>query len=472
MVEAVRTWPHRLLARPWLAAFIPVNAATSGFGVALPLLILIDLHGGWTNVALAAALYNTAVILASMVWGVVSDRYRSRRVLLLLNFSGFAGLFAALAFSPSIPVLLALYTAVGLVAPAGTSAANLLILERFDETERPTAYASFQEMSIIGSIGGLLVGYFWLLLGEPLPPLLLLLAALSAASVVAVAVGVKDPVRQLTTKDVANHPEGLASRLRHLPIGRGMIPFFPVRPPLDRAALRRFRSWVRDEVRHELPLIFAASFLFNLSSNLFNISYTPYLYAIGLAASSIFLVNFANNFAQSLSYPISGNITSRAGPDRLVRQSSYVRAIGYLAVAGFTFVPLAASSAYGTNLAAFALMGAAIAFYSTASSLILFRALRGRDAGSLLGLNSALGGVAAVAGAALSGVLAVGGSYRITFLVSAGILLASLPLWAAAEIAYRRRRARGAPVPVVASTPPTHAPAGSAPAAGPAATTD
>ncbi len=170
MTDAVRTWPHRLLARPWIAAFIPVNAATSGFGVALPLLILIDLHGGWADVALAAGLYNAAVIGASVVWGVVADRYKSRRGLLLINFAAFAGLFGALAFSPSIPVLLALYTAVGLVAPAGASAANLLILELFGEAERPTAFASFQEMSILGSIGGLLVGYFWLLAGEPLPP--------------------------------------------------------------------------------------------------------------------------------------------------------------------------------------------------------------------------------------------------------------------------------------------------------------
>jgi hypothetical protein len=34
MERKLRTWPTRLLARPWLAAFVPINAATSGFGVA------------------------------------------------------------------------------------------------------------------------------------------------------------------------------------------------------------------------------------------------------------------------------------------------------------------------------------------------------------------------------------------------------------------------------------------------------
>jgi MFS family permease len=71
---------------------------------------------------------------------------------------------------------------------------------------------------------------------------------------------------------------------------------------------------------------------------------------------------------------------------------------------------------------------------------MLFRGLEGRDAGSLLGVNSALGGAAAVAGAGLAAVLAEFGSFRLVFLVSAGALLASLPIWTAASVAYQRRK--------------------------------
>lgn len=441
MDAPVRTWPRRLLARRWLLAFVPINAATSGFGVALPLLILITLHGAWVDVAIAASLFNAAVIVASMIWGYLSDRYPSRRRFLLLNFAAFSVLYVVIAGTPSIPAIFVLYAIVGLVAPAGASASNLLILEQFSESERPTAYASFQEMSIIGSLVGLLVGYFWLLEHQPLQPLLLILAAMAALSVVAAWVGIRESPRRFTTPTVALHPESLVSRIRHSTAWQIPIPFFPVRPGLTRAALLRFRRWIREEFHHELPLIFTASLLFNLSSNLFNISYTPYLYSLGLTASSIFLVNFANNLAQGLSFPASGPLTSRIGGDRLVQRATYIRSLGYLAVAGFTFAPLAVSSAYGANLIAFAILGGAIAFYSTASSILLFRALDGRDAGSLLGLNSALGGLAAVAGALLSGVLSVVGSYRLVFLVSAGALLVSIPIWTAASVAYTRRRA-------------------------------
>ncbi|HEY6239002.1 MAG TPA: MFS transporter, partial [Thermoplasmata archaeon] len=209
METQVRTWPSRLLARPWLLAFVPINAATSGFGVALPLFILISLHGAWVDVAVAAALFNGAVILASILWGYLSDRFPSRRKFLLFNFAGFAVLYVVIGAFPSLPLLFAAYAAVGLVAPAGASASNLLILEKFDEAERPNAFASFQEMSILGSMAGLLVGFVWLLDAQPLAPLLFVLAGLAAASVAAVWFGIRESPRRLPHETVAHHAESL-----------------------------------------------------------------------------------------------------------------------------------------------------------------------------------------------------------------------------------------------------------------------
>ena len=440
MEHRLHTWPTRLLARPWLLAFVPINAASAGFGVVLPLLILVTLHSSWSVVALAATLFNSAVIVASLFWGYITDRYPSRRNLLLVNYAGFALVFFALAEVRNTAALLALYTVVGVLAPAGANASNLLILEKFRADERPGAFASFQEMAILGSIAGLLIGFAWLAVSLPLAPLVFVMSGLAAASVVAVLLGVSEASRTVSASTVARHPESLLDRLRHTAPFHVGFPFFPRLPTLSRGSFRRFRGWLREEARHELPLILAATLLFNFSSNLFNISYTPYLYSVGIGAASIFLVNFANNFAQSIAFPFSGTLATREGPSRLVHQSTYVRSLGYLLTAGFTFVPLATVMAFGFNVLAFAVLGGAIAFYSTASSLLLFRAVEGRDAGRLIGLNSALGGLAAVAGAGVSGLLSVFGSFRLVFLVAALTLLASIPLWTAAQVAAEKRR--------------------------------
>ena len=457
MAVSVRSWAGRLVARPWLLGFVPINAATSGFGVVLPLLILIPLHGTWADVAVAATLFNTAVILSSVVWGHLSDRYRVRRAFLVINFAGYAALYGILAEVHSLPALYLIYAIIGFVAPAGVSASNLLILEKFTEQERANAYASFQEMSIIGSLIGLLIGYFWTLRGDELLTLLYVLAGLALASAFAAWFGVSEAKRQLTTEHVARHEASMVSRIRESVSFRISIPFFPKRPRPTRNSIARFRAWAREELHHELPLILVASFLFNLSANLYNISYVPYLYSAGLAASSIFLVNVSNSFAQMLIFPFTAGLSNRLGPDRLVQRATYLRSLGYLATAGFTFVIFTHPAAFEANLLVFGILGGAIAIYTTASSLMLFRSLIGRDAGSLLGVNSALGGVAAIAGAGLSGILSVYGSYRLVFLVAGVSLLVSLPLWTAASVAWlRRRHATPASAPA-APEPPARA---------------
>ncbi|MGD0587415.1 MAG: MFS transporter [Thermoplasmata archaeon] len=450
MALSLRTWPSRFLARPWLLAFVPINAATSGFGVVLPLIILITLHGSWADVALSATLYNSAVILSSVGWGHLSDKYPGRRLFLVINFAGFGLLYAVLSTVHTLPELYAIYAVIGAIAPAGASASNLLILEKFSERERPNAFASFQEMSMIGSILGVLIGYFWTLASDALLGLLVVMAGLAFVSTVAIWFGIQEGSGKLKALQVAHLAEGFLSRIRAITEFRLSMPFFPTRPSLAPQPWTRFRRWARAELHHEIPLIMIASFLFNLSGNLFNISYTPYLYSAGLAASSIFLVNLSNNFTQTLIFPFTGGFSTRTGPDRLVQRATYLRGIGYLATAGFTFVAFAEPAAFEANIVIYGLLGGAIAVYTTASSLMLFRGLAGRDAGSLIGLNTAFGGVAAVAGAGLSGVLAVFGSFRLVFLVSGGLLLVSLPLWTAASVAYNRRKfgpAREAPPP-------------------------
>jgi len=287
---------------------------------------------------------------------------------------------------------------------------------------------------------GLLIGFFWTLHGDALLTLLYVLAGLALASAFAAWFGVSEAKRTLTTLHVAKHEASLVSRIRESVAYRIPIPFFPKRPRPTRSGLSRFRKWAREELHHELPLILAASFLFNLSANLYNISYTPYLYSAGLAASAIFLVNLSNSFTQSLVFPLTGTLSNRIGPDRLVQRATYLRSLGYLATAGFTFVIFTHPAAFEANVIVFGILGGAIAVYTTASSLMLFRSLAGRDAGSLLGVNSALGGVAAIAGAGLSGILSVYGSYRLVFLVAGAALLVSLPLWTAASVAWVRRR--------------------------------
>ena len=464
MALASRSGPSRILASRRLLAFLHIKAATAGYGEVLPLLILLPLHGDWSQVALAATLFNAAVIASSVLWGHLADRYPRRRLFLVIIYAGFGALYLLLAYAPSIGVLYAVYTVIGLIAPAGASAGTLLLLEKFPENERANAYGSFQEMAILGSVGGLLLGYGWTANSLSLYTILYVLAAFAIASAVGIWFGVTEAPRPARTNQVARHLDSFIARIRPLATFRIPIPYFPVRPRVNRHAGTRLRQWAQEELRHEIPLVLGAMFLFNFSATLFNITLTPYLTSVGVEASSVFLINLANNSCQAVLFPFSSTFTNRFGPDRLVRWSSYVRSLSYLATAGFALLLLFGPAALVANAVSYAVAGGAIAFFSIASSTLLFRCFRGGDSGRILGANSALGGVAGVAGAATSGVLALFGSFSLVFLISAGALLTSLPLWTAATVAYRRRQAPTKLVEPHRPPPPGDAPAGGAPA--------
>lgn len=438
-----------LVARRWLLVFLPANAATSGFSVVLPLIILFTLHENILVVALAQTVYNVAIIPASMAWGVICDRLKVRSSLLILNYTAAALLFLLLSTGPNVTFLLAAYGAYGLIAPASASASNLLILERFSVVERPAAYASFSELSIIGSCLGIVVGFLWLLRypsASEFPGFLVLTGLLSLSSAVGVALFIRDGPRRKDRAFIHLHADSLRVRLAQ------HIPYFP--HAIRRGFFGRAARWFREEATHEVPLIIVAGFLFTIASFMFNTAYTPYLQGVGIAASSIFLVNLSNNAAQAIVLPFTARACAGSRSERVVIQATWARGAGYavggiMAISPFVTGVVFGGTALGANLVLYGFLGAGVGLYGTASTLLLFRSLEGRNAGSLLGANSAFTALASVLGAATAGVVSFRLGFDTTFLIAAGILAASVPLWALATQAYHRRIALGVPAKVI-----------------------
>ncbi len=428
------------LARPWLVVFLPINAALSGFGVILPILILFTYHAGVVAVALAITLYNIMVIPAAFFWGRICDVVSRRRPLLALNYAAVGAVFFLVGIFHSLDGLLILYAVFGWFAPSGAAASNLLIMERFELHERPTAFASFTEMGVLGGTLGILAGFLWVTqFPADLPSYLFLVSALCFASLVMLFLLVPERKGRLERSAIAHHHESLESRLRTL------YPFFltlPTRQFWDRTV-----HWLRREATHDVPLILAASFLFNFAANLFNTSYTPFLEMLGLGAAGVFLVNLANNAAQTLSLPFSARTSEGERSEHSVVTASWLRASGYAGVFIFAALfPLGLLhlKGYGEfflsyNLLSYAVLGIAVAFYTTSSSLLLFRSLDRRSAGSYLGMNSALGGLAAILGSGLSGVITSNFGFSITFGVAVISMAAAVPVWYMASRAYHQR---------------------------------
>jgi len=433
-----------ILAGPWLLLFLPVNAALAGFTVILPILILFTYGGSILAVALAQTLYSLLLIPGSLLWGRVCDRIDRRKPLLLFNYLGIAVIFLSMTLLRGLDELLIFYALFGLIAPSGAAASTLLVMERFPPAERPAAFASFQEMSVTGGLAGVVGGFVWVIeVPGNLPAFLFVTVVLAVVSAVMLTTMVPERKTRLARAHIASNPSFLESRLR-------MVQVFFLRLPSGKA-WRGLGRWLQQEATHEVPLVLAAFFLFNLSANLFNTSYTPYLAALGLGVSGIFLVNIANNLGQVFSLPFSAKLSVGDRAGRSVVVSSWGRASGYGIAALLTLLPIDLIAMHdgllAVNLMIYGILGVAVAFYTTASSLLLFRSLEGKSKGAYLGLNSSLGGIAAVLGAGLSGVITYHFGFSVTFGVAMLIMIGVVPAWTLAFRAMKRRSPRAESVP-------------------------
>jgi MFS family permease len=374
----------------WLF-LIPFYASTQSVSVYIPLGI-IALGGSVIDVSLAVTSYYLLLVPTTLLWGHICDLGGWRKKMLYLASAISLLSSIALYYSRSIASLIVIFGIYSQTAAIFAPAFNLLILETLPKREWEKGYTISNIYTfvgqIIGSVAGVLWTTFFSITSYPIVP-----AIFSAAALVSIS-KISEPKMLLERRSILWSAHGLIHRLTHLPL------IFLRRPHLT-----DFKSIVvmsRKALTREIPLIFAASFLFTLSANLFFTSYTPYLKYVGLTDSEVFLLNIyivaANAFtSQFLLKRFSGKVSHAVASKALI-----TRAIGMLLAAVFASL-VTDTRIFYTTMVVYALLGAAYATININLNSLLFRALPVGKQGGLLGVFSSLNGIAFLIGAFASG---------------------------------------------------------------------
>ena len=406
----------------WLF-LIPFYASTQSVSVYIPL-GLIALGGSVIDVSLAVTSYYLLLVPTTLVWGRICDVGGWRKKMLYLASAISLLSSIALYYSRSVASLIVIFGIYSQTAAIFAPAFNLLILETLPKREWEKGYTISNIYTfvgqIIGSVAGVLWTTFFSITSYPIVP-----AIFSAAALLSIS-KISEPKILLERRSILWSAHGLIHRLTHLPL------IFLRRPHLT-----DFKSIVvmsRKALTREIPLIFAASFLFTLSANLFFTSYTPYLKHVGLTDSEVFLLNIyivaANAFtSQFLLKRFSGKVSHAVASKALI-----TRAIGMLLAAVFASL-VTDKRIFYTTMVVYALLGAAYATININLNSLLFRALPVGKQGGLLGVFSSLNGIAFLIGAFASGYISYYFGYTTTFFLAAMLVfLASIAL----EIHYKR----------------------------------
>ena len=396
----------------WFYSQLPVDIATGPVATLIQLYIL-ELHGTVIDVGLAITLYNGVSIPAAVLWGYVTDRFQSRKTILVLSCVALSANLVILPLANSISGAALVYALFSLVSSASATPANLLIMETQRKSKWASAFARFSMVSSVGSTLGLLLGIAWSAY-LPISLLVLPLSALCLISAVLSVVMIKQPQVSFEREFIVLQRRSLQQRLLALPLVFLRLP--------DIVDFKSVFKGLKSALTRQLPLLYLSIFVFYVASGLFNTSFIPSLRAAGLSASEVFLVSMVAMVAQTASFYFAGpyvekrDLRKSAVAGLLIRSACYagLGVIAYLAN-GLPYL--------GGALVLYPIAGGlAFAVYYTSSNTMIFNTLGAKNQGSRLGVYSALVGVATMIGSFVSGYVSFYFGFLATFVLAAACI--------------------------------------------------
>jgi MFS family permease len=417
----------------WFYSQLPVAVAAGPVGTLIQLYIL-ELHGSVIDVGLAITLYSAVSIPAAILWGYVTDRFQSRRTIIVLSAVAISGNLVLLPLARSISGAALIYALFALVSSASATPANLLIMETQHKSRWASAFARFSMVSSVGTTLGLVLGVVW----SSYLPVSLLVLPLSALSLVSALLSfamIREPAFSFEREFIVMQRRSLHQRLLALP-----LVFLHIPNVID---FKSVFKGLQSTLTSQLPLLYLSIFVFYVASGLFNTSLVPSLHAAGLSGSEIFLASMMAMVVQTASFYFAGPYVERRDLRKSAVAGLLLRSACYAGMG--VFAGLSSGLVYlGGTLVLYPIAGGlAFAIYYTSSNTMIFNTLGAKNQGSRLGVYSALVGVATMFGSLVSGYLSFYFGFTVTFILAA----VSLAGCAALVPAFSATAQEGAPHP-------------------------
>ena len=401
----------------WVYSVFPISLATGPLGT-LVTLYLIQANGialGTIYSGLAAAIYNGVSIPAAIFWGFLTDTLHKRRPLIFASNALVGAALISFYVDTTTAGAIARYSTISFVSVASATPLNLLIMETEPKGRWATAFARLSMLSSVGNVFGLLLGTFWTdALPSSLTLLFVPLGVFALASALIVLVTISEPSFVLERKTVAMRKPSFLSRLM-------INPVFILGLPRASDFRRVFRG-LKSSLTSYLPLFYISTSLFYFSSGLFNTSFVPAMQNSSLSDQEVFGVILAGMVVQTVAFQYAGKFTSERPLATSSAQGLLLRGWCYIAI-GASLVLIAGRLFVVPAVILYPLAaGVAFALYYTSSNTMMFNTVHGANAGSSLGVYSAVVGVATMGGSLASGFVSVYLGFYVTFIL-AGVLL-------------------------------------------------
>lgn len=409
----------------WYVAFLLANAAAGGASLLLPLYAYF-LGGTAADVGTISAVGSLVGVVASLLWGGITDRTRRRRWLVVLSFAGIGALYGFLPLVGSVSGLVLVGAMASFFWMASSTVSVLIIMERFPEgvwereIGRLNAYSGFG-WATGQAVGAAWTGLFLAVLGEGngLRTFGITVGLLGISGAIAAGLLLPEAVRRVERRDfrglVVAVGNFLYERFRYGPAHL----YYLIRPS---QVVRFFQG--RTAFGPDLVLLYYGVFLIMAAFSVFFVPLPIFLRRVlGWPSPAIYTAYTLHTLSSVLTYRWARQAISRWGHRPVLGLGLLVRAVVFslFALAG-RFIP----GWFAAPLLLFT--GISWAMFQLSATAIVSRLAPEGLKGQALGVYNGLTGLGGMVGALIGGFLADSLGFDAAFLVAAAVVFLTIPL--------------------------------------------
>ena len=407
--------------KKWIWFIPPINIAAEGLHTAIPLFV-IHLGGGIREVSIMIAIHYGAAALGSILWGQVLDKYHAQKAVLMVSFLAIIACCMWLYFTNSIGPVYVISPLTGFFLTARSPVTQMLVMETSQNNQWSKFFARTSILSTFGSLGAMLIGSVWSLYFDSRQ--YFAICALSAGVALVISTQISKTHFHIERHAIAHSIHGIQHSFGHFRIQHHFV--FPKIPNIH--DYKHIISILKGKISHEIGFLFLANLLFYFGSNIYFTALTPFLKSLHLSDSVVFTLYLIQTGAMAAIFFVAPKLISKAGEEKSTFLSYLPRILGVL-IAAFLITIFSGYVLLSFAILSMCLMVVGFSIFTTANSVILFKAIPKGFEGTYLGVNSSMVGLGVFGGALTTGFVAVTFNYTVTFAIASIVLFASLILF-------------------------------------------
>jgi MFS family permease len=407
--------------KKWIWFIPPINIAAEGLHTAIPLFV-IHLGGGIREVSIMIAIHYGAAAVGSIVWGKLLDKYHAKKAVLMVSFSVIILCCTWLYFTNTIEPIYAIAPLSGFFLTARSPVTQMLVMETSMNNQWSRLFARTSVLSTFGSLGAMLIGAIWSIYFDSRQ----YFAVCALAGVVALAIStqISKTHFHIERHAIAHSVHGIQHAFGHFRLHHHLV--FPKIPSIH--DYKHIISILKGKISHEIGFLFLANFMFYFGSNIYFTALTPFLKSLHLSDSTVFTLYLVQTSMMVAIFFVAPKIIARLGEEKSTIIAYAPRIFGVL-IAAFLISLFSGNVLLSFAMLSMCMMVVGFSIFTTANSVLFFKAIPKGFEGTYLGVNSSMVGMGVFGGALTAGFVTTSLNYMATFVTSSVILVASVVLF-------------------------------------------